>query len=605
MIIKMKKLLLFLPNSETEIKANLAILGELGMVHITPFQLPKDGSIDEVDSRVKQLKKAIQILDQYKSKENDPIVNTDRIDKLTKDENSLLEKVLSTEKEYQNLIQEKKHLNENLHWFKDWGNIALDDFKLLQQKKVFIRLYLANDKDLKAISKQDQFSIVGKLNELHQIVFVTENKDQKLNLTEVKLPEYGKNEVVDLINQNDAILKQCQNLLTALSLHQGVLVKALAVESKSLDLKKVEFSGQKLDNQIVYWKGYMPEESVENLIRVAEENSWGYVIQDPNEDETDEVPTLFKTAKWAEKIKPVMNFMGLVPGYKELDVSKIFMIFFTFFTGILVGDAGYGLVFLLITFLVHRKKKFASSIEFQLMYTLSAAIMIWGILTGTYFGSEAIAEISILNQLRIEKLASFGGDSIFIQKLMFVIGALHLSIGHLQMAWKYNNSIKALGQLGWVAIVWGLYGVVNNLVLGLEAQPITPYLFATGISMVALFSHTGSNFFKGMLSSLGNLPLSIINGFSDIISYIRLYAVGLSTVLMATSFNNMAIGDGVTTVVSGISAVIVLILGHGLNMVLAGMAVLVHGVRLNMLEYAGHASVEFSGREYKPFKLKK
>jgi len=66
----------------------------------------------------------------------------------------------------------------------------------------------------------------------------------------------------------------------------------------------------------------------------------------------------------------------------------------------------------------------------------------------------------------------------------------------------------------------------------------------------------------------------------------------------------MAIGDGVTTVVSVIGAVIVLILGHGLNMILAIMSVIVHGVRLNMLEYSGHADVGFSGSEYNPFKLK-
>jgi V/A-type H+/Na+-transporting ATPase subunit I len=78
----------------------------------------------------------------------------------------------------------------------------------------------------------------------------------------------------------------------------------------------------------------------------------------------------------------------------------------------------------------------------------------------------------------------------------------------------------------------------------------------------------------------------------------------LATVLMAVSFNEMAIGDGITTIVSGIVAILILILGHGLNMVLAAMAVIVHGVRLNMLEYAGHAGVEFSGNEYSPFKLK-
>ena len=230
--------------------------------------------------------------------------------------------------------------------------------------------------------------------------------------------------------------------------------------------------------------------------------------------------------------------------------------------------------------------------------------MFWGILTGTYFGSETIAELPILSNLKIEALASFGGDNLIVQKVMFLIGAVHLTVGHLQVAWKFNNSVRAIAQFGWIAIIWGLYLIVNQMVLGIEAPALMVWLFIGGALLVALFSKPGPNLFKGILSSIGNLPLSIINGFSDIISYIRLYAVGLSTVLMAASFNQMAIGDGITTVVSGIGAVLVLILGHGLNMILAAMAVLVHGVRLNMLEYAGHAEVEFAGNEYKPFNLR-
>jgi V/A-type H+-transporting ATPase subunit I len=287
-----------------------------------------------------------------------------------------------------------------------------------------------------------------------------------------------------------------------------------------------------------------------------------------------------------------------------MDVSRVFMVFFTFFTGILVGDAGYGLVFILITFLIHRKRKFVKQIEFGLLYTLSVSILFWGILTGTYFGAEFIANLPVLRHLKVEQLASFGGDNQIVQKLMFLIGAVHLTVGHLQVAWKLNYSVRAIAQLGWVAIIWGLYLIVNQMVLGIEAPKIMIWLFICGTVLVALFSRSGTNFFKSMLSSIGNLPLSMINGFSDIISYIRLYAVGLATVLMASAFNEMAIGDGITTLASGVGAVLVLILGHGLNMILAAMAVIVHGVRLNMLEYAGHANVEFSGNEYKPFNLK-
>jgi V/A-type H+-transporting ATPase subunit I len=142
------------------------------------------------------------------------------------------------------------------------------------------------------------------------------------------------------------------------------------------------------------------------------------------------------------------------------------------------------------------------------------------------------------------------------------------------------------------------------MVLQIPAPDSMIYLFIVGGVLVALFSNPGKNVFKGILTSIANIPLTVINGFSDIISYIRLYAVSLATVLMAISFNEMAIGDGITTVFSGIIAVLILVLGHALNMILAAMAIIVHGVRLNMLEYASHAGVEFAGNEYSPFKLK-
>ena len=192
-----------------------------------------------------------------------------------------------------------------------------------------------------------------------------------------------------------------------------------------------------------------------------------------------------------------MNFMGLVPGYKEIDVSKIFMLFFVFFTGILVGDAGYGLIFLLATLFIHSRRKFKRKIEFELIYTLSTSIMLWGVLTGTYFGSHVIAEIPFLSRLRINALASFGGNSIVTQQVMFIIGAVHMSIGHLQLGWKYSNNVRALSQLGWVAITWGLYLIVCQMVLGIPAPGIMLWLFIGGAVLIALFSNPGESFFEG------------------------------------------------------------------------------------------------------------
>lgn len=606
MIAEMKKLMLFMPDSAVDIDAELTALGQLGVMHITPLQAAKHDSIERVDARIKQLEKAIAVLSRYDNEQNSGSEKIEITDysKLERGEVFLMEKVLDAENHRNELENIKLSLTSDLAWFENWGNITLKDIKELREKGVYIKLYLLDDRELKRIADREDIQVVGKQEELNQVVFLTNDASESLDAQELTFPEAEANRSKELLSATNKELEGIKNFMLQIHAQKPLLIEGLNERLRRFNVRNVQFGGLSVDKHVRFWKGFLPIEAVDKFVETAEKRHWGYVIEDPLPEEMEEVPTLVRTPRWAERIQPVMDFMGLVPGYKEMDVSRVFMVFFTFFTGILVGDAGYGLVFLLITFLVHRKRKFIKQIEFGLLYTLSISILFWGVLTGTYFGAESIANLPVLRHLKVEQLASFGGDNLFVQKLMFLIGAVHLTVGHLQVAWKLNYSVRAIAQLGWVAIIWGLYLVVNQMVLGIETPGIMLWLFVGGTTLVALFSRPGTNFFKGMLTSIGNLPLSMINGFSDIISYIRLYAVGLATVLMASSFNQMAIGDGITTLASGVGAVLVLILGHGLNMILAAMAVIVHGVRLNMLEYAGHAEVEFSGNEYKPFNLK-
>ncbi|MDB4584832.1 hypothetical protein N9164_16910, partial [Draconibacterium sp.] len=553
MITQMKKLMLFMPDSDIDIDAELTILGQLGVMHILPLQPAKHNSIERVDARIKQLEKAIAVLDRY---DEEPGINTDEIDvpdysQLERGEVFLMEKVLDAENQRNQLKTVKDNLSSDLEWFKNWGNITLKDIKELNKKGLWIKLYLLEEKELKRVSERDDIEVVGKLGNLNQVILLTNDSNVSLDYQEHYFPETEAEQVAGLMKDTKADLEENKKYLISLNAQKQILQEGLEERKRRFNVRNVQFGGWSYEKQVRFWKGFIPIDVVEKFVETAEERNWGYIIEDPLPEEMEEVPTLVKTPGWAKRIQPVLDFMGLVPGYKELDVSRAFMVFFTFFAGILVGDAGYGLVFLLLTFLVHKKRKFAKQIEFGLFYTLSVSIMFWGLLTGTYFGSEAIAEWPVLRSLKIEQLASFGGDNLFVQKLMFLIGAVHLTVGHLQLAWKFNNSVKAIAQFGWVAIIWGLYFIVNQMVLGIDAPGIMLWLFVGGATLVALFSKPGTGFVSGMLASIGNLPLSIINGFSDIISYIRLYAVGLSTVLMASSFNQMAIGDGLTTVASG------------------------------------------------------
>lgn len=593
--------------SETDIDSDLNILGQLGVMHIKPFHQAEDESINRVIARIEQMHEAISILERYG---NNPLSQHQgdgllKFSDKPRGEIALMQEVLQTEETRKQKIELAQKLQHTKQWYNTWGNVSIIEIKELNAKGIFLKLFLLKDEALQKLSDRDDIVVFGKIDNMNQVVLITENSNETLENGEVEIPKYRFSTLEDNIKQTNQEIEAADKQLQLLHAQISILRLALNERDRRYKLRNVQYCGIDIENQIRYWKGYIPEQAITDFISTADEHNWGYLIQNPTEEELEEVPTLIRSPKWVECIKPVMNFMGLVPGYNEIDVSRVFMIFFTFFTGILVGDAGYGFVFLLLTLFVHRKQKFKPQIEFSLIYTLSVSIMFWGILTGTYFGVQQIAEIPFLSRLIVDNLSSFGGDDMFIQKFMFILGAIHLSVAHIQTGLKYINSVKAIAQLGWVAIVWGLYLIVIQMVLGETAPDIMIWLFVGGAALVGLFSNPGGNFFKGVLISLGGLPLNLISGFSDIISYIRLYAVGLATVLMAVSFNQMAIGDGITTIFSGIGAVIILILGHGLNMILAAMAVIVHGVRLNMLEYAGHASIEFSGNEYNPFKLKK
>ena len=116
------------------------------------------------------------------------------------------------------------------------------------------------------------------------------------------------------------------------------------------------------------------------------------------------------------------------------------------------------------------------------------------------------------------------------------------------------------------------------------------------------FSNPQKNILKGVLHTLVDMPLKVISSFSDIVSYLRLFAVGYASVIVASSFNDMALEIGFGSILSSALAALVLFLGHAINITLGLMAVVVHGVRLNMLEFSGHLNMQWSGKIYKPFK---
>ena len=594
MIVKMKKATLIVFNKEKE-KA-LGKLREVGTVHIKNIKNPQNEALYNIKDIIAECENSIYCLKQHKEKHYEK-------------KHIPVENMLTELKRITALIKEKEgcglriaDAEEKLLWYKPWGKFNLSDIELIKSKGIYINLYRVPIRALKDLKKKEQVFVIEK-NHYAYVVHLAKNENDKLKYDNIKMPDRS---YEDLFNQEEA---------AKLRIHE--IDSAFAEYARTLDSfnaflhdcrEKYGFieaaNGMSNEGKISYLQGFCPSRKVAELKEFCEEEHLGYIIEDPRE--TDEVPTLIENPKWINIISPVFNFMKTVPGYAEYDISFWFLIFFSLFFAMLIGDAGYGFIFLIATFLISRKFKKAPREPFFLMYVLSFATIIWGAITGTWFGVEKIAEQPFFHMFVIDKINSFSASNQnFMIYLCFIIGIVHLSIAHLIILFKKINTMKAISHIGWILVLWGLFFTAGTFVLDKPFPGFVKYLFIAGIPIIMIFANFQKNVIKGILTSLTNIPLSIISSFGDVVSYLRLFAVGYASVILASTFNHMAAASGFNSILSGVMSAIILIFGHLLNIVLGFMAVIVHGVRLNMLEFSGQMGMEWSGREYSPFKKQK
>ena len=189
-----------------------------------------------------------------------------------------------------------------------------------------------------------------------------------------------------------------------------------------------------------------------------------------------------------------------------------------------------------------------------------------------------------------------------MQRLCFFIGALHLTIAH---AWRGLLKFPHPGFLadaGWIGVLWVSFFLAATLILG---QPFPAWgtpLAVCGIILVLFFSDPRKNVLKGLGAGFVSVTfgLSFMSAFTDVVSYVRLFAVGLAGVAISDTTNAMAAGLG-TGLIGLTAGSAIRIFGHALNIVLGPIAILVHGVRLNVLEFGlNHTSITWSGAPYKP-----
>ncbi len=634
MIVPMKKVsLIIMGDKKSE---TLKKLRKLGILHIESVE-GSGKKLEELKERVVLLESALFSISEKKNKK-------------IKQENIDAEKSISVSKEIVALEEEKKQctaekltLTSELDRLAGWGEIDPEMLEILAGKGVDISLYEMPKTEYENLGESVKTVSLQKTKSSVKFLLIKSGIDgeteivNSLKTYRLEMPSTSTAEIKQKLEDASNRIKTIDEKISSFADCTDGIKKAIKICEKEIEFE-VYATGMANENlsddgkSVSYFTGFVEEDNLECLKQTAKENSWGLLVEEPTEE--DDVPTKLKNNKFVSLIYPLTDFLGTVPGYFEYDISGWFLGFILIFFGIIFGDGGYGLLIsavtgILIAKSVVSKKKVLPA--FLLIGLFGLSTILWGTLTCTWFGLSPEQLPEWLQKLSIPVISNVYADRIWyppwtngeyglttaqnLQIFCFSLALVQLTVAHIKVAARNRKSVRILGDIGSIMQLIGIFYVVLSFVVNAQVFPfglvisgipvgtVALVMVIAGFAMSFVFSNYEGNIVKSILESLKNIVsvlLGVVNVFSDIVSYIRLWAVGLAGAAISATVNELAsplLGNFLFMII----AIVLLVFGHGLNMILNVLSVIVHGIRLNTLEFSSHLDMSWSGHKFKPF----
>lgn len=506
-----------------------------------------------------------------------------------------------------------------------WGDIVPDAFSELAKSGVSVRLFEMQAADYAKLDESVRTVVLSKNKKTVRFMVCVFSGEimpvMPQDAKEFVLPSKSTAELkMDREQASRAIPETLEAILAFGSYTQSLatlkaeLIGELEFETIQAGMPVISIedgSGRDSNNELAWLSGFVPADQVQKVTVAAKENHWALLYDDPSEE--DEVPTQIRNNRFVNLISPLLDFLGTVPGYREIDISMWFLFFFGLFFAMIFGDAGYGVLLVLASgwmiFSAFRKKQKPATALFMFLY-LGIMTVIWGAATCTWFGIPVDSLPPVLVSISVPAVSNANPDAQNnIKVFCFIIGLVQISLAHVIGMIRNRKSLKVIGEFGALILAIGMFYVVLSLVVDADKYPLgSPFgqamigLVLSGFLLNFLFINYSGKVGEGILESLKNvitMILGVVNMFGDIMSYIRLWAVGLAGAAISSTINTMA-----GPILGGFiifAGIMLLLFGHGLNMVMNVLSVIVHGVRLNTLEFSNHLGLTWSGFKYEPF----
>lgn len=639
MIVPMKKIsLVVLENERREALKNLR---KLGVLHVEEVS----GSSEELSSYKLQnstIEKALGILTEIKlGKKETPkqtLIGKEAAFDIAK-------KVIALTEEKKTCFDRITADSVELERFSKWGGVNPADFAQLSEKGLNLALYEIPGDKYALIGEEARTIVLGKEKSETRFVLVSEKpfvvNERPAGIPpeayQVPLPRLSTDDLKKEISDSKKRIGEIEDELKSSVQYKDSLKSSTGAIAKDIELENL-YSGMGIEEKLSWITGFVPVDSMASFESFAKEQKWAFAASDPSED--DNVPTKLKNNKLVSLIYPLTDFLGTVPGYHEYDISGWFLAFFTIFFGMIFGDGGYGALVTAVALIFILKSVFGGKKVppmLGLVLLLGVATMVWGAVTCTWFGlqpeqlpewivalsvppiSNAYADVQWLPFWTTDASVGTLGTAQNLQIFCFTLALIQLCVAHLKGMARYikdkQHRLKFLGEFGSFVQLIGMYWVVLSMVVdgnvfplmggdvyGLPWGTISIAMVGGGFAFSFVFANYEGSVGKSILESVKNIIsvlLGVVNVFSDIVSYIRLWAVGLAGAAISGTVNTFA-GPLVGHAALFIVLIILLVFGHGLNMILNLLSVIVHGVRLNTLEFSNHLGMSWAGFKYEP-----
>ena len=510
--------------------------------------------------------------------------------------------------EIDSIQQQIASLQKEDNVYNVWGEFPEDKIKQIQNNNWDLRFFSVPQSKYDESWEQEFNAFI--INEISGFKYFTTltSKDKEVNIEAEKyhFPSLSKSEIKAQIEGLTNKLNEARQYLSEIS--EDAIKKLneykVAIQEDAEFYKVSEAAQHLADDKIMALEGWVPTEIEADTIAWLSKEDIYFEATEP-EKNVDNPPIKLKNRGFARLFEMIGN-MYSIPTYWELDMTPFFAPFFVMFFGFCMGDLGYGALICLVTLaLILSKKLKDMNNVLWLGFFLGFGTIIMGTISGTFFGVPLldVEGIPVLDKLKGIMFQPEGIYSAFYVSL--IVGVFQILFG---MCLKIINMTKlygfgaAISTIGWVIMLLG--GIVSFLIDGIGV-PFYACLI-TGAVLVYLLNGPINSFaapFKNIGSGLWDTYNMATGLLGDVLSYIRLFALGLSGSILGLVFNDLAMNMKPDIPVLGtIVMVLILVFGHTMNIALSALSAFVHPMRLTFVEFYKNSGFVGGAKEYKPFK---